>query len=75
MARVSEVVEQAAVSAREWERDRKAWNLPRQPVGTDSHASRRSGEPVGRDGSVARAVRKSPDASKDEGGAEVRLSA
>ena len=32
--------EQAEEKAGEWERDRQAWNLPRHPVGADSHASR-----------------------------------
>ena len=40
MTRVLTDVEQADVKAGEWERDREAWNLPRGPVGTDSHASR-----------------------------------
>ena len=40
MTRVLAIVEQAEVTAGEWERDRVAWNLPRHPVGTDSRASR-----------------------------------
>lgn len=45
MTRALEVVDQAVVNAREWERDREAWNLPRRPVGTDAHASPSSPEP------------------------------
>lgn len=40
MTRAPTIVEQAEVQAGEWERDREAWNLPRPPVGTASHASR-----------------------------------
>ena len=40
MTRALTVVEQAEVDADERERDREAWNLPRAPVGTDSHASK-----------------------------------
>src|SRR5574341_1705649 len=45
MTRVLEVVDQAAVNAREWERNRKAWNLPPRPVRTDSPTSPSSREP------------------------------
>ena len=40
MTRARAVVEQAEVESHEWERDREAWNLPRRPVGSDSHALR-----------------------------------
>ena len=40
MTRALTIVEQAELKAGEWERDREAWNLPRRPVETDSHASR-----------------------------------
>jgi len=68
LTRVLTVVEQAEVKAAgEWERDREAWNLPRHPVGTDSHASRElanettESEPLG--------------AWDNEGGAELMVSA
>ncbi len=48
MTRALEVVDQAAVNAREWERDRKAWNLPPRHVGTDFHTSPSSPEPFRR---------------------------
>ena len=35
MTQALEVVDQATVNAREQERDRRAWNLPRAPVGSD----------------------------------------
>jgi hypothetical protein len=89
MTRALEVGEQPALKTREaeWERDRKAWNLPRRPVGTDSGASG-SPEAVGRNGSAASPVgtkQKSRsdepiesgllEAWENEGGAEARLSA
>lgn len=43
MTGAPDVVDQAA-RTREWERDRRAWNLPPRPVGTDSHASPNSPE-------------------------------
>ena len=67
MTRALTVVEQAEVDAAERERDREAWNLPRGPVGSDSHASRElakemtESEPLG--------------AWENEGGAELWLSA
>jgi hypothetical protein len=53
------------VKAGEWERDREAWNLPRRPVRTDSHASRE----------LANEITESEpmQARENEGGAEVRL--
>jgi hypothetical protein len=39
MTRVLTSAQQAEATAEEYERDRVAWNLPRKPVGADSHAS------------------------------------
>ena len=64
MTRALTVVEQAEVKA-EWEREREAWNLPRQPVGTDSDASL-ANEMIG-SGPL--------EAWENERGAELRLSA
>lgn len=57
MTRAREVVDQAVVNAREWERDRKAWNLPPRPVGTDSHTSPSSPEPFRRSRRAASRMR------------------
>ena len=48
MTPAREIAEQAAVDAREseWERDRRAWNLPPRPVEPDSPASEGSPEPL-----------------------------
>jgi len=51
------VVEQAEVKADEWERDREAWNLPREPVRTDSDASPGSPETVRRNERATSPVR------------------
>jgi hypothetical protein len=81
-----EVGEQPALTTREaeWERDRKAWNLPRRPAGTDSGAST-SPEPVGRNESPAGNETGEPtddtiesgllEAWENEGGAEFRVPA
>ena len=65
MTRTLTVVDQAEIDADEWERDREAWNLPRQPVGTDSDASL-ANEMIG-SGPL--------EAWENEGGAELWLSA
>jgi hypothetical protein len=67
VTRVLTVVEQAEVDADERERDREAWNLPRRPVGSGSHASRK----------LANEMTESEplESWENEGGAEFRLSA
>lgn len=49
MTRVRTSAQQAEVTATEHERDRKAWNLPRQPVGAESRASSHSQAAAPRD--------------------------
>jgi hypothetical protein len=39
MNRTVESVDGAAATAREWESDRNAWNLPRRPRGTDTYVA------------------------------------
>ena len=60
------MVKQEEVDAAERERDREAWNLPRRPVGTDSHASR----------DLVKEITESEplEAWENEGGAELGLS-
>ena len=65
MTRALTVAKQEEVDAAERERDREAWNLPRQPVGTDSDASL-ANEMIG-SGPL--------EAWENERGAELRLSA
>jgi hypothetical protein len=67
LTRALTVVEQAEVDADERERDREAWNLPRPPARSDTHASRE----------LANEMTESEplEAWENEGGAEVRRSA
>ena len=67
MTRVLTAVEQAETKSREWERDREAWNLPRPPAGSDTHAARE----------LANEMTESEplEAWESEGGGEVRRSA
>lgn len=67
MTRARTGVESAEVDADERERDREAWNLPRLPAGSDSHASRK----------LANEMTESEplESWENEGVAEFRLSA
>jgi hypothetical protein len=67
VTRARTVVEQAEVDADERERDREAWNLPRPPVGSDSHASRELANEMTESEPV--------EAWENDGGAELRRSA
>ena len=76
MTRARTVVEQAEVEAAERERNREAWNLPRRPVGTNSHAaSPGSPETVRRNeraSSPARNERAEPDINVEDHHATVQ---